>query len=406
MMRRLVAIGLVGLAFGVGAADEEPGWLKEARAKEGKLIEAQEVRSSDGSLVARLPVKLAAPITQDEQEYVLMLDLGAETPADCEVLVGDTDLAGLLRETASLSFQSDEAKKNKVEQAAIERIDAGSFGPRPFIAANWLYRMPAPDGMRLGSLKQIAVALPGYGIYCSHDSIGYEQTFRTAVHALAETLTMRNAEAESRYLELQVARVGDMRVGVSMLELAEDEDGDTRMRMRMSLLLPTGEASLSAMDSLTFQWTNPAGELLNSGEVSIENGEVDTDLDVQPDESGQWIVKGKFKGKDLEAKIGAERPQSLVAQAKARRALLAGPKPIGGELHDKVWTSVNPGQLMDNGFKVVGRDASGAYSATESLGPMTIEMLVDPTTGLPRQTSWGIGAQTLVTERIFVRGAP
>ena len=216
--------------------------------------------------------------------------------------------------------------------------------------------------MRLGSLKQIAVALPGYGIYCSHDSIGYEQTFRTAVHALAETLTMRNAEAESRYLELQVARVGDMRVGVSMLELAEDEDGDTRMRMRMSLLLPTGEASLSAMDSLTFQWTNPAGELLNSGEVSIENGEVDTDLDVQPDESGQWIVKGKFKGKDLEAKIGAERPQSLVAQAKARRALLAGPKPIGGELRHQEGEP-DPERIA----RCIERDRAGGFARRESI---------------------------------------
>jgi hypothetical protein len=390
---------------GVFAA-EEPKWLTEARAREGRLIEAIDIRSPDGLLTARVPAKLAAPIQKDDDEYVLQFDVGTDTPVNCEVLLNGFDSASLLRASSELTLKEVEKAQGKIEQSGLEGLDAGVYGPNPYLAASWLYRVAAKDGARLGAIKQVAVDMHAHGVYCAHIDLGYVQTFRTIVRSLAETLQLKGSPALPRYLDISTVKLGPTPVGFAVTDVMEDEDGDSRARQHTSLLMPGAGGTVNAVESVQVEWSEPKGSLLNAALVSMRNGETEDDLKLALNDDSKWHASGTFQGKQLEAVVGDAAPASTLAVTRKRREVMAGKDAVGFESTQRVWTSLDPTRLVEMRFKITGRAAQGAYSAQEGIGPVTMEYVLDPTTGTASSATLPIGPQVLHLERVYVQGVP
>ncbi|HET9693919.1 MAG TPA: hypothetical protein VFP48_06015, partial [Steroidobacteraceae bacterium] len=155
---RATALAMLGcLLPTLGVAAEEPTWLTEARAREGKLTEAKPFKSKDGALTGRLPAKLRNKVVLEDQVYYLEVDVGTETPVSCEVLLEGFDLARMLRSTANLTFERLADMQGAIDAKTVERVDAGVIGANPFIAVDWAYRTQTGRGPMLGGLKQVAV---------------------------------------------------------------------------------------------------------------------------------------------------------------------------------------------------------------------------------------------------------
>ena len=117
------------LAFAANAA--EPQWLTDARAREGKLGRERKLESPDGLLRARVPAKLAAPITLADGDYAVNLEIGATSPMECLVRDESADLAGFLLKVEKPTFELIASVQGKVEARGVERIDAGAIGANP-----------------------------------------------------------------------------------------------------------------------------------------------------------------------------------------------------------------------------------------------------------------------------------
>jgi hypothetical protein len=401
----LVALVTVAWPDRGRAADAEPAWLTEARAREGKLIEAKPFRSKDGALTGRVPAKLRNRVVLEDGAYYLELDVGAETPVSCEVLLEGFDLARMLRSTSGLTFDRLAEAQGKIDLKAIERTDAGAFGANPYIAVDWAYRTQTAGGPMLGGLKQVVVDMHTYGVYCSHVELGYAKTFAEIVRTLAGSLQLEGAPAAPAYVEVQTLKLGEQPVGVATWTLEADAEGDLRSLLSNSMIVPAGDGAVTAQDSAHLQWMTPEGALLNAMHVMSSNDETPTKLELRPAEgSGVWHVSGTFMGKTLAQDVGKEPPVSVLTQARARRDLLAGPDPVGKQLTDKSWTAADPTRLLASTFKVTGKDGSGRYTATETSGPLSIEELMDAATGTPLRMTTAIGPRSLQLERVYVHG--
>ena len=309
---------------------DEPQWLLDARAKEGQLIEPHVVTSADKRISFSVPVALSGSLKQDKGSYEALFTLGPQAAADCEILNSDVDVAALLRETGRTTF-SDVIQKaqGKIEQRAVERIDAGVAGATPYLSVVWLYRVNDGKVAKLGGLRQYAATKSGHAIYCALNDLGYAKTFATVVRALIESLKTKDDSEVPYYSEVSVATVRDMRIGYTEITMRRDKDGDTKCVDTTVILTTTGADALQSRDSVHVEWVKPDGTLINGSRITSSNAEIDMDLALKQGDGGSWQVEGKFKGKDVKETIAAGEPGTWLSQTHLLRTLLAKEQPIG-----------------------------------------------------------------------------
>jgi hypothetical protein len=388
------------------SGDDEPAWLKEARAREGQPIAPNEIRSADGLVKVTVPARLVGEVGLEDGTYSFELDLGAGATASCEVLEESTDGGALLRETARLTFDAIESIQGKITARAIETTGAGAFGENPFLAANWLYNALEEGEPRLGAVKQIYAEKQGRGVYCAHPELGYVASFQRVAQAFVDSLQLPSGESVPYHVEIITMRVGAQRVGYTVVRLVRDDDGDTSVTATSAMLLPQPDGTLSSRDSTEIQWVGADGQLINGFHAASSNGELDTNLKLAQDEAGAWMVSGSFNGKQLEVELkAAEPPGHYIQQTLARRAWLRGSPPDAKGVRGTAWNSIDPGVFSE--WRVSdARALDGARIALkESVGEIQFDSIADARTGLTVEATLNMGAQTLVFERAHVSGS-
>jgi hypothetical protein len=406
MSARSIALLPILFVASVAFAAEEPQWLKDARAREGKPAKVVTVKPKDGFFTAELPAKLIGKVEQEEASYTISLDIGSDSPMTCEVLKDDFDIAETLRVVALDTFPSLEEIQGKIDFKGVEKQDAGVIGSSPFIAIDWLYRANDGKGAKLGALKQIAASKGGRGLYCSHVDLGYTRTFRDVASAFIESVKYTTAEPEPQYVEISTARIGQTPVGVSIVTLTKDEEGDFKLTNSSSLLVPVAMDTLTAQDTYHLQWARADGSMINAIHVVSANGEIDTNLALKAAEGGGWTVEGVFKQKEIKETIATEdAPLTWLDQALARRALFDRKDVVGATRKEPTWIAISPTSFVDSTMTVTSVIDATSLATREEAAGLVIESVIDRATGLPREISMQMGPQTLRMRRVFVQGS-
>lgn len=398
----VLAISLSWCASAAGA--EEPQWLKEARAREGKPIDAREIVSKDGSFKARVPAKLVNDIVLEQGSYSVELDADAGTSIHCEVYPDGIDLAHTLRNLYEISMRAANENQGNVEARALEGSDAGAFGAVPFISTAWIYRAKGEDKtVRVGALKQFVMEKNDFGVYCAHNELGFYRTFANVTKAFAETLETKAPVVAPHYVEISTATVSDRKAGVAIVTLERDNEGDLRARQTMSLLIPSGETAISE-DSTEISWLEPDGSLINASHVDVSNGEVDSRFALKWEED-EWVVEGEIQGKAVKTQLPKDsEPGSWVTQARQVKALLAEPNPIGKEHSIGMWISANPDKLTTATTRIVAKQGAQHFTAVGDIGGVRANLKLDKASGMATAADVKAGPITIKLERVYVNG--
>lgn len=396
---------VVLLALAGTASAAEPEWLQTMRARESKVTAPQEVRSPDGWFQARVPAKLVGMVEVVDGAYSMGFELAPDIQVSCEVIPDGFDLGALLSKTTVASLDLLAKQHGKIAARAVERTDAGNISSSPFVAVDWLYRADTSEGAKLGSLKQVAALKHGHGVYCAQFDLGYARSFESLVRGLVESLQVKDPPPPAIYDDISVVSLGGAKVGVATSSVSHDADGDLRVETSTTILLQVTPETLRAEDAVTVQFVRPDGTLINAVQATVSNGEVESNLQLQPLEGGGWQVSGQHKGKTLEGRLeGSQAPATFLKQASVRKALLERPDPVGGESVEWQWLQTDPLRLTEARLKVVGAAGTGLYKAHESVGPLQADTVIERATGLTQRADMTIGPLTLTAERVYSRG--
>jgi hypothetical protein len=408
-MRRLspALLAVVALASSHPAtADTEPDWLVAARAREGKPAPTQRVESSDKAIAFSVPARLIRPITATDGSYLFDLDIGGSLPASCEIFAGDVALASLLGETSeNLLNAAKAAQGSKLEASKPDRIDAGVMGDAPFMALDLAYRARTGEEARFGTVKQLAAVRLGHVLYCSHDEVGYVRSLRDVFAAMLSSLVVANPPAPPRYLAVDVVSIGGQPLGLQLARLEADADGDLKMTTSVSLMLGTGDDGMSTSQDMTVQWTRPDGSLLNAFHIGADDDGITTELRLEP-EGDRWNVSGTLQGKELaQSLVAAPAPDSLLTSAWAIRDLTRATGSSGRATTQRLWVpGIDPTRLINVTTRIAEPVPPAAVKATQSMGPVTAELVLDRTSGDLVRGSLPIGAQRMEMVRVHVQG--
>jgi hypothetical protein len=404
--RRLLPIVLLLAGLPGCASVGEPAWLRELRAREAEALPAQKIESSDRFFRARVPAKLAAAVAQDGEAYHVSLDAGATAPVDCWVYRDGIDLAGSLSGLSQETFTGISKQLGEIEARQVDRVDAGAIGENPFLAIDWMYRVRTDAGPQMGQVKHLVASKGGRGLYCQHNEVGYARTFRRVAGALLESLEYRKPNGAAPYFaEISTMSLRGMRVGLQHTTLTRDRDGDTRVDTRTSMLLPVTADTLQASDTFAVEFARPDGSLINQVHVETANGELVSNLHLDPQPGGAWSVEGTFQGKPLSTRIeSASQPSSWLGDAIALRETLASGG-SGARIATTRWIpDADPTRLLDGTISIGEPVGSERFAATLATEGIEADLVVERT-GTVASGSIDMGVANVDFERVYTGGA-
>jgi hypothetical protein len=405
-MFRPVRLGLL-LTLAAGCASvPEPDWLSALRAREAEPLPSREIASQDRFFHARVPARTQGEITPIDDAYALRLDIGSETPMDCWIYREGLDFATSLAALSDSTFEAIGESFGEVEKRQIEQVDAGVLAGHPYLGIDWLYRIATRDGPQLGQVKHAIASKQGRGIYCQHNELGYSQSFRRVLGDLLAGLEFTApSDAAPYFTQVSTLAIKGMRIGLERTTLVRDDAGDTRVDTKTSLLIPVTSDTLQVSDTFGVEFARSDGSLINQVHVEASNGELVSQLELNPIGEDGWQVEGTFQTKPVSVRLRpASPPTSWLGEALALRHAIAHAG-VGGEVRLSRWVpQADPTRLVDESLKVERRVEPNHFAARLAMEGLEA-LLVVGADGSIASGSIPMGFASLEIERVYVSGA-
>lgn len=344
-----------------------PDWLKEAMAQEAKVKPARrQVKLADKRIIFKPPAKLTAKPEQIDNYWYLTMDLKSSAPMECWIYNTPIDpaasTAGIAEEVVRIVADQHGGLNSKaLFHTEISHLDAA-----PILSLYWLFTAGPADSAKASLAKVKTAVVNDVTFICSHADVGYMATFAKAFDALIKSAKVVR-DQEPYYEAMYTVSVQGRTLGFTHISMSLDADGDTESYVYDAMLLPLDSQNLSSSDSATMSFSRPDGTLINQVTTTVENGNLTTNLSLEPVE-GAWQVSGQFQGKELQTQI--EYDQAILSDL---GQLLVIKDMVDGKLETQatfpMWlTEVDPTVFTDT---TVELSASGQEAKLSMAGLIT-----------------------------------
>lgn len=397
----LTLCATVGAQDGSGSRD--PNWFKKVLAREAEPLQEQVLASEAGGFTTRVAARVASPPKAAGKGYYVQLDLGTDVPMQCWIYPKGHDIASALRTYSDRVFESIARNQGTVDLKEIQRIDAGAFGPYPYLALDWLYRVTSARGSFSGQIKLIAGYKLNASAHCLHNEAGYLRTFTKAFYGLLANLEVEGNARAPYYQEVMAVSMNGLRMGGAHLTMTRDKDGNTRVGERTFFLAPARDETVTADDSNQIQWSTPNGRLTRMVDKSGSNGKQNRLLALDQKADGGWQVSGTYKSNKLQRSLKPQVLPSALGQMLLLSQFVAEAQPGDKKAYWEWSPSTDPAQFSPVNIEVTGRTTNGVAARMQMEGEL-IDVIVD-VNGSLKSAILDMGGASLGLQRVYIEGS-
>ncbi|MEM9385526.1 MAG: hypothetical protein AAGA68_10725 [Pseudomonadota bacterium] len=383
-------------------SDEWPQWLQKEMASERKKRRRKKAVSA-GDIELEIFGKITEAETTQGSTY-FAIDIGAKAPVSCWVYAQPQYLATTVKlMTDELLAQNAKANDTPIKQQIVYYNDFDVLDGMPYMANEWLWVIERNGESNLGLLKLRAAQKDDTLFVCSHDELGYRETFADLFASIMRTAQWPH-DYDAPYLRgVHSFTVAGRPAGLAWHEMRLDADGDTIASVEMAMALQVDEFTLSTSDSQEIAFSTPDGQVINAYSESAENGEVTTALSLRADESGNWNVTGRLQGKEVSFDLGSDvQPLSILGESLKMSSLLKDESRT--ETKIPVWvTGADPSAFITADF-TLGKRGESTSEGSYSVGPIGIEGKYEHETGSMLSGTMSMGGIFMRMERLYFSG--
>ena len=380
---------------------EWPQWVQDAMQKESRRTKMRKVKTPDDSVHTKLPGKLSQ-LQEIEAGWYFQSDIGAESPLECYLFTEGQDVATLTNLMAEENIKAVAANNNStVDNRRILDIQGGAIEGVPYLALEWIYTIKNESQTAVGFTKVRAASKGDVGYACAHNYLGYRETFAKIFSEFVASTEYEDATVEPYYEEIASMDFAGRGAGLAYSAFSTDEDGDIKMYVAEAAITPVDAETIVASDSVQVVYSTQDGEMINAVDVTVENGEIVSNLSLQTNDAGNWVSSGTLQGKNIEYEIdGTESPATTIEQIQKTRELFAGDE---SSVTMGVWVpSADPTRFLP--AEIVRDDAEKERQAILTIGPLRFLGQFDQD-GSMMNAEMYIGPVTINIERIWSRGS-
>ncbi len=387
--------------------DDWPDWVQKRMQDEAGKLTFSRVDVPDDTVTVSLPGKPDAPQAIDDGWY-LSTDIDAGSPLECYVVLGARDLATVTHTMAKISSEAVAAQHGEISQRYFHFVDGGEVTGMPYLALEWIYTIKNADEQLLVGFTKVRAATKGQRTFvCTHNNLGYRDTFAKAFDGFVANASIPDATRAPYYEEIVKVDMNGIGSGIVYVAYfppdSTNNENLTEIRISESALMPVDASTVMTSDSTSVTLEDPAGVVDSAVEIAVENGEITRDLDLWRDEEKDfnWAVSGTLQGKEIAAEIDGDlKPAGALRQLEMAREVFAE----GGNSVDAlVWIpSADPTRFLT--ATMTRDDAETAQQAILQLGPLSYVGRFDDD-GNMYDATMSIGPIKIGMERIWSHGS-
>ncbi len=347
--------------------DSWPEWVRTGMAEEIRKTKLRQVKMPSETIRAKMPGK-PEPAQAIEDGWYFAADIKAGSPLECYIYTSAMDLASLTKLLAENNIAAvAQGVGGAVDMRKVHHIDAGEIAGLPYLALEWMYTVTTETQTMVGFTKVRAAVKGDIALACTHNYLGYRETFAKAFSDFVENAEYEASTPSPYYEEIAHLDFGGFGTGIAYYSLTEDEDGDIRMYATEATIIPVDAATIVTGDGIRITYAKPNGDLISAINVDVENGEISNNLRLQRNEDADWVSSGTLQGKEINAVLdGSLSPASEIRSMAAARALFAGDET---SVTTDIWEpSADPTQFLPS--TLTRDDAEVERQARVSLGPI------------------------------------
>ncbi|MEP0356006.1 MAG: hypothetical protein ABJH06_01855 [Paraglaciecola sp.] len=304
----LVAIVAILIAASVNShakvlvqLEQFPKWFKDATARETTVKKTSKLKveqfNVEGTVKGRFKL-----IEEGEGTWYYNVDMGTGAPVECYIFTDYDGPANSLYAIIESSLTGVEALNNKKLSGQFNyTINSGAIDNIPYLQLDTLYNLGEGNKKVAGILKGFSAETAQSLQVCLHNEMGYNQAFFDVFESFVAT--MAENEPESAFFEpIYQLTLGDIPIGFGHEVYSTDADGDVSIQKRSAFLVPVDATTVSRSDSVTTEWSNPDGSVINGNVYTVENQVMTSQYALQYKED-KWHVEGELQGKPIKADL-------------------------------------------------------------------------------------------------------
>ncbi|HYO52361.1 hypothetical protein [Archangium sp.] len=370
--------------------------LKALASRELEPLSRHQVSAPDGSFTAEVEAAGAPTFQQQQGVLVLSVPLGTRGPMTCFVSSEPLDAGGAIYRMVQMAGQ-------RTDLQLVRTTDVRLIGDSPAVYAEAQYLVDMPRGKAAGQVKMMVHTDDQVPLVCTHDELGYSESFKRITSGLAGSLeSAAGKQPDPRYFEFNVIRVQGHPVGFEKRVMRDAAGGSRLTEVESSLFLPRSQKELVARDTVSTELADKDGKLVARDHARATNGELDLQMSLEQVKGREYHYEGKHDGKDLNGTFTA--PQDLDTEPGAarlvRERLLSG-KDKALTLHLYI-PSADPVAPVR---QVLRQQAAGSRELKLEMGSLEGTLTMDAQ-GMVEKAVVPMGGLEMVQERVSVRGAP
>ncbi|WP_375769214.1 hypothetical protein NR798_47355 [Archangium gephyra] len=371
--------------------------LEALAARELAPLSKQPLSAPDGSFTGEVEAAGAPTLQQEEGVLLLSVPLGTGSPLSCFVYSQPLDVGGALYQLVQMAGQ-------RTDLQLVRTTDVRLIGDSPVVYAEAQYLVDTPKGKAAGHAKMMVFSHDELPLVCTHDELGYAESFKRITSALAGSLKSAGETPPApRYFSFSILRVKGNPVGFEKTVMRDAAGGARLSESESSFLIPRSPTDVVARDSVSSELADKDGKLVSRDYARANNGELDIQMSLQQVQGREYHYEGKYSGKELNGNFTA--PAELASEPGSarliRERLLTGKDQ---ELTLYFYTpSSNPVEPMRH---VLRKGPAGARELSLEIGSVKGSITVDAH-GMIEKVVVPLGGDSeLVQERVTVRGTP
>jgi hypothetical protein len=345
----------------------------------------------------------SAPKANLEGDIVaLTIPLGTKQPVQCDIYKSRIDNAGsLARMLADIG--------KKVTVTAARTTDVQAKGHAPLLSAEADYTVsskPAepkpgqkapPPEVRQGLFKMALRSSDSHSFLCTHNELGYRETFKRVVAGLSEALAPAVKTAPQLVL-IDAVRQGGAAVGFREQRVVNDPKGGRIIETFEAWLTPKAPSEFVGQDLSSRVLVERSGGVLGGSFVRTQNGELVSEVTLRKKGAKEYAYDGKESGKPIKGAFKASKDITTdVSRAPALKAFAAG--------KDEETTFVGYAPAVDAAAPREEKFQKKGDALLVTAGSSNLKVKLDASGLLEKAEPATPDATAIVYERLEARGA-
>jgi hypothetical protein len=279
---------------------EIPEWLSQAMARETGPFESRPFELPQRDFSAELSGASLSPVQETSGGWYLSADIEAISPMECWIFTSPVDMAATLGNITELNLDASARANGEILDRTTYFADAGVVADAPFMSVETLYMMQAADEQRTGFAKVRIARIDDIHIACSHNQIGFRETFANNFANIVQSATFTRQPFQPFYREVYRQSIDGLGLGIIERSMAIDADGDLALTTVDSMIVPDTSSAATTTDTINFGFFRRGYELINLRTIGSVNGAVSFNVNFQPAGENVYRVIGTNGGDEID----------------------------------------------------------------------------------------------------------